>query len=152
MNLEIKAIIEKNLPAQVGDLLKVRLEQAEKDVRKLKEQEEELQMKTTQVLELTKQLEEYSEADKRNATLELREKAVIDAERNLKITILEAQLAAEIDKTKFSKEVALGLVRNSQFRKTIFDRENQTSYQGPNGTWIHPTPVNKSLEENKTSL
>lgn len=151
METEIKAIIEKNLPAQVGDVLKLRLEQAEKDVVKVKQQEEALQSKNVTITGLEKQVADYKKFDERNATLEAREKAVADGERNLKVATLEFQLTAEKEKTQFSKDVALGLVRNTEFRKHIFDSENQQGYQGANGQWIYPTPVNKSLDENKTA-
>lgn len=121
MTEEIKAIIEKSLPAQVGDVLKQRLEQAEKDAVKVRLQEEALQSKNAAIAKLEKQVADYKKMDERNAALEAREKAVTDGERNLKVSTLEFQLTAEKEKTQFSKDVALGLVRNTEYKKTVFD-------------------------------
>jgi hypothetical protein len=69
------------------------------------------------------------------------------------------QLASEKEKTGFTKEVALGLVRNTIFRKTVFDSENQAPYQVPDPnphayqgqtTTVFPTPINKNLNETET--
>lgn len=147
MTDEIRAIIEKNLPAQVGEVLKTRLEQAEKDVIKIKQQEETLQSKNAAITQFEKLVADYKTKDEQNAKLEARELAVTEAERNLKIATLEYQLVSEKEKTDFTKNVALGLVRNTEFRKTIFDSENQGGYMGPNGVWVYPTPINKVLTE-----
>ena len=149
---EMQEVIKKNLPAHVGDALKERLEQAEKDAIKVTQLEEALQSKNVTIIGLEKQVADYQKFDERNATLETREKAVSEDERNLKITILEFQLNAEKEKTQFSKDVALGLVRNTEFRKHVFDSENQNGYTGANGQWVQPTPVNKSLDESKNAM
>lgn len=150
MEQEFKAIIEKNLPAQVGDVLKKRLEQADNDAVKIKQLEEQLVNRNQHVIKLEATIADYKKFDERNAALEAREKACDIQERDLKVKTLEYQLQTEKEKTQFSKDVALGLVRNLEYRKNIFDSENQSGYNGPNGNWIQPTPVNKSLDETKT--
>lgn len=146
---EIQEAIEKSLPLQVGQVLKTRLEQADKDAVKLKQQEESLASKNATITGLEKRIEEYVKFNERNLLLEAREKAVEEKERNLKLATLEFQLASEKEKTEFTKSVAMGLVRNSEYRKNIFDNENQTGYY--NGTtWVQPTPISKSLTETKT--
>ena len=149
MELEFKAIIEKNLPAQVGDVLKKKLEQADKDAADLSNARRANEDAVKKIEELNKQITDYKKFDERNAALEAREKACDIQERDLKVKTLEYQLQNEKDKTQFSKEVALGLVRNLEYRKNIFDSEIQSGYQGPNG-WVYPTPVNKSLDETKS--
>jgi len=152
MEKEMQEIIKKNLPAQVGDALKTRLEQAEKDADTVKRQAEQILSKEAIIRCLEKIVSDYREFDARNVALEGREKAVADSERNLKIATLEFQLAAEKEKTTFSKEVALGLVRNTEYRKNVFDNENQSGYYDGNNHWVMPTPINKSLTEDKKAI
>lgn len=125
MEQEIKAIIEKNLPAQVGDFLKERLIQAEEDAAKVKELQRILDTRAAAIRDLEKQIAYYKKLDERNNTLEAREKIVSDKERNLEIETLKFQLASEKEKSIFSKDVALGLVRNIEYRRSLFDSKNK---------------------------
>lgn len=151
MQEELKAVIEKNLPAQVGETLKQRLAQAETDAKLVQTQLTRIASLEDTVKRLENTVNEYRKNDERNAALDAREQKVQEAERNLKIASLEYQLQTERDKSQFTRDVALGLVRNTTYRRHIFDSENQNGYQGPNGNWVYPTPVNKSLDETKTT-
>lgn len=138
MEKEILAAIEKDLPNQVGVLLKERLEQAESDKKKLDTQ-----------LEKNKILEKLNKGHSDNITklknkltkhsnLLLREDNVLKKEREIEITSLKNQLTIERDKSEFAKNVALGLVRNTNYRKQVFDKTGQmipfTDEQGCTGT------------------
>lgn len=149
MEAEFKAIIEKNLPAQVGDVLKKRLEQADSDASRVKSLDAALLDRDQMIGRLSATIAEYKKLDERNAALEAREKACDTQERDLKVKTLEYQLQSEKDKTQFSKDVALGLVRNAEFRKSVFDNETQASYYDAQGRYITPN-VNKSLTQTKT--
>lgn len=149
MTEEIKAIIEKNLPAQVGAVLKGVLEQAEKDAVKVKQQEEALVSKTATITGLEKTISDYRKLDERNGTLEGRERKVAEDERNLKIATLEFQLVAEKEKTEFSKSVALGLVRNTEYKRTLFDSQTDP-YKDQYGGTNYQTKTQQSTE-NKTA-
>lgn len=149
MEQEFKQIIEKNLPAQVGDVLKKRLEQAKEDEAKVTHLEKQVGILNQAVTGLEARIAEYKKLDDRNAAIEAREDACALQERDLKVETLTYKLLAEMEKTQFSKDVALGLVRNTEYRKNIYDSENQGGYQGPNG-WVQPAPVNKSFTETKT--
>lgn len=151
METEIKAIIEKNLPAQVGDVLKQKLEQAEKDAEKVNQQAEYLLRDAEVIKKLQQQIEGYKSNNLRNATLDTREKELNEQAQNLEVTVLKFQLAVEKEKTEFTKSVALGLVRNTEFKKSIFDSENQSGYPDTNGNWIYPTPIHKSFTETKSA-
>ena len=151
MTEEIKAIIEKSLPAQVGDVLKATLEQAKIDAEKVKQQESSLKDRDVVIVSLKNAIDSYKAFDNRNSALETREKSVEVAERDLKVKTLEFQLTAEKEKTEFSKSVALGLVRNIEYRKNIFDSETQTGHYDTKGMWIQPSAVSKSFEEKKSA-
>lgn len=151
MEKEIKEIIEKNMPAQVGDVLKQRLQQAETDAINLKIAKKTNEEDLGKIRELVKQLDDYGRLDHRNKLLEAREKIVNEAERNLKIATLEFQLEAEKDKTKFSKEVAIGLVRNIEYRKNVFDNESRPGYYDAENRWVNPITNTNTANETKSA-
>lgn len=151
MEKEIEEIIKKNLPAQVGETLRKTLQQGEQYKAELDVTLGSLEIEKKKVISLSQQVEQYKVNDTRNLTLEARELKVREDERNLKVSTLEFQLASEKEKTQFSKEVALSLVRNTEYRKTIFNNENQQGYMGPNGVWVQPTPISKNLTEDKSA-
>jgi len=146
MEIEIKQIIEKNLPAQVGDVLKLRLDQADKDAARLKAIEDQLVKRNEFASQLEAQISEYKKFDSRNAAIDARELAVSNSERDLKVKELQYQLESEKEKTAYTKEVALGLVRNTEYRKSILDSEIQNGYFN-GATWVQPSPIAKSLTE-----
>jgi DNA repair exonuclease SbcCD ATPase subunit len=121
---EIQESIKKNLPQQVSDVLKARLEQADKDAARVKTLEKEVKDLEEQEEVFKSTIKEYNKLDERNSLLESRGKELETKERNLEIEQLKYQLSAEKDKTTFSQSVALGLVRNIEYRKNIFDSEN----------------------------
>lgn len=128
MEQEIQEIIKKNLPAQVGEILQKRLEQAESDYRSLQNLKEKMLSLDEQIIRLNEEISKYKAFDSRNSLLEIREKLVSEQERNLKIETLEFQLQAEKEKTQFSKDVALGLVRNTEYKRSFMD--NKTVPEG----------------------
>jgi hypothetical protein len=150
-DLEIQEIIKKNLPQQVGDVLKVRLEQAEKDanlVVQLKNKISQLEESVKKQLDL---LDEYELLDRRNSKLDEREVLLNKKQHDLDLEILQQKFENEKDKSDFAKSLALGLVRNTEFRKSVYDTENQAGYSS--GTnWIQPTPIHKSLTETETVI
>lgn len=148
--LEIQEIIKKNLPQHVGDVLKVRLEQAEKDAKRIIQLESNISQLEESVKKQSVKLNEYELLNDRNSKLNEREVLLNKKQHDLDLEILQQKFENEKDKSDFAKSVALGLVRNTDFRKTVFDSENQQGYmQGSN--WVQPTPVNKSLNETKTA-
>lgn len=143
MNEEIKKIIEKNLPAQVGDVLKQRLEQAEKDAVILKQQEEALISRNATIAGFEKQIAEYKKLDERNNKLEEREKAVETKERNSKV--FEAELkATEAEKRANELFGFVGMVFKSPiFRKSTIDTTfgmMQWNSQKSQNEWIKNAP------------
>lgn len=125
METEIKAIIEKNLPAQVGEVLKQRLDQAEKDSARVKHLEQLLADKNHIITANEKLLNEYRQNDERNKNLNAREKEIEGRELKFQTDNLAYQLACEKEKTQFTKEVALGLVRNTEYRRNLYDSKSE---------------------------
>ena len=89
-------------------------------------------------------IEKHKTIDEREEAVTKREVDVTEKENKSEIEKLKYQLESEKDKTQFSKAVALGLVRNIEYRKNVFDSEhvNLGGYQDPNGNWVYPQPSN----------
>jgi hypothetical protein len=128
MKKEINEIIEKNLPAQVGQVLRERLEKADKDEALVSSLRGQIEVLKKDVETGLNTIKKYGEKDSRNNNLDAREKAIKEGEIQLKVDTLEYQLESEKDKTKHAKELAMGLVRNTAYRKELFDTKT-----GPEG-------------------
>lgn len=120
MEAEFKAIIEKQLPKQVGEVLQERLRKADEDEKALKEYITLCERRFDTIQEQERKIKEYQAFDNRNAALEAREKALADAERNLKIKELEYQLNTEKEKSSFCMDVTTKLVRNTEYKSSVF--------------------------------
>jgi hypothetical protein len=151
---EINDIIKKNLPAHVGEVLAKRLRDADDLERDFKHLSELHTKSVKEIDKLNEELRKHDQLDTRNKELLLREEAVKERENQAKIDQLTFELSIEREKSTFTKDVALGLVRNTTFRKTVFDNENQAPYQVPDGhggtVQVWPTPINKNLTETKS--
>lgn len=151
MTDEIRSIIEKNLPAQVGETLRLVLEKGEKDAAALELANKANKDAANLIDRLNEQIAEYRKLDSRNAGIEAREKAVADKERSLKIAELEYQLQAEKDKAQFGKDVAMGLVRNTEYRRTLFDNVTEPSGLDHYGNQQYANKTQNSSEEKTAS-
>jgi len=147
---QIEALIEKELPNQVGEALRKKLEQADKDAVEVARLRGELDYQIDVVNKLKEQLEEHRVLGEREIELEKREEKVEERERNIDLTLLTTRLAEAEKRADTVTEFTMGLVRNTTFRKNIYDNEDQAGYQDGNGNWIQPGPVNKHLEETQT--
>jgi hypothetical protein len=128
MELEIKQIIEKSLPAQVGDVLKKRLIEAESNEAKILDLEDRIKRYAADIKSLTEQVESYGKFQLREKNLFKREQDCLEKERGLEVQLLKHELKTEQDKSKFAQDLAMGLVRNSTYKRSILDTKN-----GPNG-------------------
>lgn len=147
---EIQESIAKNLPSQVGEVLKERLELIPKLERQIESLLTTQKDSSKTVSDLESKLSEYKSLDTRNSTLVARESAVDLKDRNLEIESLKVQLAAEKDKSEFAKNTALGLVRNIEYRSSIHDSQTQASYSNGNN-YVCPSPVNTIHTESKSA-
>jgi hypothetical protein len=149
MENEFQEIIKKNLPAQVGEALKTRLEiadSAEKQIPALMEQIEKL--KTT-VKDQDKRIISQNELDEKLHQQKTQAEQLLEDKRNLEVEKLKIQLEAEKDKSEFSKSVALGLVRNQEFRRTVFDSKHSPEGRDQYGNQVYATHSTKA-DETKT--
>lgn len=151
MNQEIEEIIKKNLPAQVGEVLKKQLDQAEKDAATVIHQKERIEQQQTEINALSVKLQKHYDLDQREAEIKTRELNVSDKERAIEVFALQIRLEEANKRAELISGFTAALVRNTEFRKTIFDSETQSPFQDVNGTWHYPSPTSKSHTENKTA-
>lgn len=141
---DFQEVIKKNLPQQVGETLKIRLEQADKDANQVKHLTSTVDKLNQEVMKANELLEKYKQYDVRNALLDSREKEIETKEKSLELEQLKYQLQSEKDKTVFSQNIALGLVRNTEYRKTIFDSETSGQPITDGHGYVHyPLPTSK---------
>jgi hypothetical protein len=149
---EIQESIKKNLPQQVSEVLRVRLEQADKDAKKVREVESRVDCLNQEVMRANEKLLLYKEFDTRNSLLESAQKELETERNSLELEKLKYQLQAEKDKTQFSQNLAMGLVRNTEYKKTIFDSENVGGLPVMDGQGYshYPIPTNKHHTSTET--
>ena len=124
MTEEIKAIIEKSLPAQVGEILKQTLEKGKKDEAELKATVIAYDNARKEIEKHLAKINDYKQFDERNSKLEARENAVSEKERNQKVFEAELKLA-EAEKRTTDATNFVGMVFKSPiYRKTTFESEN----------------------------
>jgi hypothetical protein len=155
LQAELQVIYEKHLPKQVGETLQKRLELADKLE---KENSDLIKTNKTQYEEIQNLkgiIEKHKTIDEREEAVTKREVDVTEKENKSEIEKLKYQLESEKDKTQFSKAVALGLVRNIEYRKNVFDTEMSpgTSYYDSVGNYhtIPPIGNTKDLKETNTA-
>lgn len=146
LETEIKESIEKNLPLQVGSILKTRLEKAEKDEKEVVSLQQQVENLKRTVSDRDSKIKEYEKFDERNNSLNARELELNKKEHNLDIEVLKFQLATEQDKSSFAKNVALGLVRNTEYRRNLFDSQNSPDARDQYGNIQYSNKTQTSTE------
>ena len=133
---EFKEIIAKNLPSQVGDALKLRLQEADADkenVKRLQAYEVTLKARIKELEDLTV---EYAKKDTEYDKIVSLRKDLEKREFELELTITKNKLENETDKSLFAKNLALGLVRNTAYREQVYKSENAPPFYDSKGVWI----------------
>lgn len=148
---EVQESIKKNLPSQVGDLLKEVLEQGKKDKEKVGVLEKDYEKFQIEIKRLQEEIRKYMKLDERNSKLDIKEKEILEKERMLEVTILREQLLEANKRSELAVGFTQSLVRNTIFRENIFDSKNQMGYNGANGQWVQPSPINQNLTKDKTA-
>lgn len=146
MEKEILDIISKNLPEQVGSVLKKRLEEAEADKKRIEEIEYSVKYSRDKIVTLENQLGEYKKLEVRREDLDRREEEISKRERNMQVW--EANVKS-IEADKRANELAgfVGMVFKSPvFRKSV--NGYQYVSQGQYGALQHPhNHIEETTEE-----
>lgn len=147
---KIRAAIEESLPKQVGDSLRKRLEEADKAEEDLKQANKEIERYKKENDTLQEKLSAQLKLEISQKGLSTREAALSERENKLEITLLKAQLESEQAKSEFGFKVALGLVRNTEFRRNLTDSTslpgimNAQGYTTPQNTFQTSTEINQA--------
>lgn len=145
---ELNEVIKKNLPQHVGEALRERLEQADKDAKEVERLTSLNKTLTNDNARLVAESSKVYEQGQKYADLKSREKELADAIKFFEIEKLTVELAAERESKEFARNVALGLVRNTQYKETIFDTETVVNPPTLDGRYVPPTNTTKNY--NKT--
>lgn len=147
MEKEIKEIIEKSLPEQVGSVLKIRIEQAEKDAKLVEKYEQENQNILNQIGTLRLELDEYKKFDERNSKLDERESEINEKEAKLTLSNLEVRLEEANKRADAANEFVSNLTRNVSYRKSIYDTESIPGYVNHDGQYVCDRNVTKKMNQ-----
>ena len=134
LDQDLKEAIGKHLPQAAGELLQERLKQADVDAALVVTQKERLDNLLGQVRELEAKLRTANEELGKHKALDKREEEISTRERNAEIAMLKVQLEAANGNTQFAKDIALGLVRNTEYRRNVFDSESTSTPIIPEGS------------------
>jgi HD-GYP domain-containing protein (c-di-GMP phosphodiesterase class II) len=119
MEQEIKDIIAKNLPQHVGEVLKEKLEQADRDAVEIKRLYSLLEKKEESIAKLEKQNHEFSLRLSQENALKDREQKLEDRERNLEIEMLNLKLAESEKRNDIGNRLVETVFRSPVYRKQV---------------------------------
>lgn len=122
---DLQEVINKNLPQAAGELLQQRLAQADRDAARVKDLETTRDKNAERIGQLDKQVSELRAKLAEHEAIDVREAAVAARENAAEIEALKVQLAAAHTNTAFAKDIALGLVRNVEYRSSVFSNGYQ---------------------------
>ena len=150
LDQDLKEAIGKHLPQAAGELLQERLKQADADAATVVTQKERLDNLLGQVRELEAKLRTVNEELGKHKALDKREEEISARERNAEIAMLRVQLEAANTNTQFAKDVALGLVRNTEYRRSVFDSETTSTPIIPEGASYQSGTANGNSSRSTT--
>lgn len=145
MQKEMEEVIKKNLPAQVGEVLSKELERLYKVETEYNYYRDIISKNEVEIKELKGEISKHISLDDKLKSIQAAQDKLDVDNRDLKIKTLEYQLEGEKDKTNFTKEVALGLVRNTEFKRTLFDNVNEP-YKDQHGSTFYHNKTQSSTE------
>lgn len=134
-----------SMPEFVGEELRKVLNQATLDSAKVAELMKSEKTLREQLLSANNNIHDLKSKISSQDELKAREEKLKEDTNNLKIKELEYQLAAEKEKTNFSKEVALGLVRNTVYRNNLMGNKTEV-YSDQYGSRMQQNLPNSSME------
>lgn len=119
MEKEIKEIIAKNLPQHVGDVLKSRLEEADRLQNTVISLQEEKEYLKEQIGKLKEELAKEKNHTLSEETIKLKEQDVKDRERNLELTIANMKLS-EMEKRNLEMlNIVQAVFKSPVYRKHV---------------------------------
>lgn len=146
---EIKESIRKNLPEQVGEALKVRLEDAEGMERKITELTDDLQDAEREVDTVKAQRGKAIEECGKLEALRLKAETVAESENRLKVTIAEIQRDAANERVEAVERIVSLVFKNPTIKKTAY--ENGTTPVQDNSGYVTQQSKSSSTDTTETT-
>lgn len=150
MNQEILELIDKHLAKNVGDVLKKRLEEADFNTAELKKVKEHLNEKLDKISKLNSELSVLQELKQNYEDLENQRRKFEGEKMKYEVEKLKYQLSSEKEKSEFAKNIGLGLVRNLEYRNSMFYNESIGDHNTPQG-WVGSRIITKNFTEEKST-
>jgi hypothetical protein len=117
---ELRAVLKKHMPEQVGAVLRERLDEADQMEKKIEELERSLEYTRGKNRELEDNSKRTYELDEGEKQLKADQEKLKEEQSALEVETLQIQLGAANDKLAFCKELNLSLTRNVEFRRHFF--------------------------------
>lgn len=130
---DIRAVIEKNLPAVTAGALRERLAQADKLEEALEKAKQDLATVKAISRDQTDQIEALNKKLTAHAALDKREVEITKREYELELTLIKAQLVSANSNTEFTRSLLNNLVRNTDYRSSVYESRPPTPVVTPNG-------------------
>lgn len=148
---KINDSIKEHIPSQVGEELQKLLAKGKADAEEVKSLSIANENNRKTINELNDTISQYKKLDERNSQLEIREKAAEALEIKIQVEKLTYQLAAEKDSKEFAKSVSLGLVRNIEYRRSLFDNTTEPDGKDQYGNTVYSNKSQSSTEKNEAN-
>jgi hypothetical protein len=144
MEQEIKDIIAKNLPEQVGSVLKEKLEKAEKDAYMLRVVTNDYELKCAEVTSLRRDLEDAKSRINEEISLESWKQTLKDKEKNLELEILKIRLEEAEKRNSIGERLVEQVFRSPVYRKYVESREHGSYDAAGRYSVTHSTPISET--------
>lgn len=139
MDKEILEIIDKNMPAMVGEALKARLQQADEDKAQLAHTTKLYKEKCETIRDLEAQKDKLREALNKHVELEKREDAVREREIKQEVELLKVQIEAQKRIASAGWEFLNTLAKNPTVKESVYRSIHNGSTYNNGGTQYYPT-------------
>lgn len=144
---ELTAMIERNLPGEVGKTLQAVLDKGALEAKKVDSLTAELNKSSVTIERLSGEVSGLNDKLKLAGDIAAREAAVTKRENDAQVAHLTVQLEAERRCSTHATQFALGLVRNIEFRENLSTSKHLPVGGGAYGT----VQVNDSTSSSKTA-
>lgn len=128
---EITEAINKHLPQALGDALQQRLKKGDEDAAALLLANRQLETSRADSRSAQARYERAEATLAKHAVLDARDEAVTKREASADLRDAKVALAAANENAKFARDVALGLVRNVEWRNQVFETHDQRAIPVP---------------------
>lgn len=131
---KIQEAIEANLPAQVGETLKKRLEQAQNDAEEVESLRRKLSLSRAAEDRLTAEVDGLKKDLLRHAELSEREKTVAARENKLEVVMAQRDKTAAEDKCNALFSLVGTIFKNTVVRENVCESLSRNNYGGNDST------------------